>query len=488
MAALATTLALASAACTDSSSTSTMAEPSPPTTTVAVTSPDQPTSPGNTTEIGDLIAAFFAADESASREIARTIADRTTSGALSDLLHQHAGLPAVEPGRTRFAAPIGFSQHRPVVVRTPVGYRPDEAWPLLVVHHTWGGSADRILDRFEMLLGDSIEDYVVAAPDDYRQTVIDAPPPVTSEHTSLWLGIRKRWNVDADRMYLAGYSLGGETVVTLAAMHPGHIAAGVPMAAGFSFPSDVDGMWQWFLPNFSTVRMLHSWGSDDSMNIPGLNGRPQDITLAEQNELLDPLLSDLGLDRYEHIRLDGVGHSDAYPPLDRLGSALGEHRSSMPLEFTHRFRYIHQADAFWVEGHEWAGEGWVEPWPSIDPESGETESSAEARTIESLLGRISAEIDGQRIVVDTKHLADLTVWFSEGMTNWEQPVKVVVNGVDVFEGILEPSVEVALAQARRNYDFDRLRLAGIRIDVVSGSAHVVDPDEEFPDIVRGITF
>jgi hypothetical protein len=411
----------------------------------------------------------------------------TTIGDLSTLLHSSVAFPDLTPGRSTIAAPIGFRQHRPVVVRTPDGYRADRPWPLIVVYHTWGGTADRILDRLENLMGDAIEGYVVAAPDDYRQTIIDAPPPVTSEHVSVWRQVRSLWNIDADRTYLAEYSLGGETVVTLAALHPSHIAEDIAMAAGFSFPSDVDGMWEWFLPNLSSVAMVHSWGADDLINVPGLNGRAQDMSLAEQNHRLEPLLSEFGLDAYEHIRLDGVGHTDAYPPLDRLLAGVNGSRSPMPERFTHRFRYIHQADVFWVEGHEWQGAGWLEPWPEVDARPGEDDEKALSRTIDELLGTISASIDGQQVTVDTEHIADLTVWFSDGMIDWERPVSVLVNGSQVFNGALSPSVEVALAQAKRTYDFERIRAAGVRVDVANGTAHVVRGDDAYPDIERGIT-
>jgi pimeloyl-ACP methyl ester carboxylesterase len=337
-------------------------------------------------------------------------------------------------------------------------------------------------------MGAAIDQYVVAAPDDYRQTVIDAPPPVSSEHVSIWRSIRQRWHIDPDRTYPAGYSLGGDTVVTLASMHPGYIAGGLAMASGAAYPTDVDGLLERFLRQLEPVQMLQVYGSDDTSNIPGLNGRKQAITNAEQGELVARLALELGLDRYEVIRLEGVGHSGAYPAVDQALVPLSAVRPPLPKSFSHSFRYIHQADAYWVEGHEWLGDAWLAPWPDVRVNPGETEEQALARTIHELLGRIDASIDGQTILVDTERLADYTVWLSDGMVNWDEPITLVANGVAVFEGIVRPSVEVALAQAARTYDFSRIRLAGIRINVTTGTAHIVSPTEDFPDIVRGITF
>lgn len=406
---------------------------------------------------------------------------------LSVLLHEAAEFEGRAAGRSEIAVPIGFNQNRRVIVRTPRGYDPAEPWPLLVAYHVWGGAADRIIDRIESLLGPAIEGYVVAAPDDYRQTIIDAPPPVTSEHMSVWRGVKELWHIDSDRVYVSGYSLGGETTMTVATLHPGEIAGAVAMAAGYSFPSDVDGLWDVFLTNLRWVPVLHVWGADDNLNIVGLNGRDSTDTLALQNERLETLLAPLGLERYQHVRLDGVGHSDAHPPTPDLVEFLTPRRPPPPDRIDHTFRYIHQATAYWVEGHEWDGEGWFTPWPTAVVESGENDEDALTRTIFGLLGDIHAEIRGQTIELASTHLADLTVWLSDGMIDWSKPVTVEFDGQVVFEGGVDPDIGVALTQAVRTRDFDRLRWAGIRIDTVTGTAHPVGVDDELPPILREIT-
>jgi hypothetical protein len=193
------------------------------------------------------------------------------------------------------------------------------------------------------------------------------------------------------------------------------------------------------------------------------------------------------LDRYTHIRLDGVGHEDAYPPLDLLAEALAAPRGDAPTDIHHLFRYIHQAAPFWIEGHEWLGDGWLDPEPHVTPHTDEDPEVALARTIHELLGEIHAAIHDQVITVDSTHLADLTIWIGDGMIDWTLPVQVVSNGTQVFDAQLNPDIAVALEQAYRTYDFDQLRLAGIRIDVVAETAHVVTIDDVFPELVREIS-
>jgi len=480
-------LALVGAASAAACSPAPVTEPT--TTTEAVTTTENVASATTvpTATPHSLIAELFHIGEPRPSDIA-AVAKVARLGTLSRDLHAAVSWPDTEAHRTTISSPIGFNQRRQIVVRTPTGYQPDRPWPLIVMYHTWGGDPDLIIDRLETLLGSNIENYVVAAPDDYRQTVLDAPPPVSSEHVSMWRTIRTRWHIDADRTYLAGYSLGGDTVITLSAMHPGALAGGLPMAAGVAFPSDVEGLVEAFLRNLRDVPMLHTYGAEDNLNIVGLNFRPQDITLAEQNEHLDEMISGLGLASYRHIRLEGVGHTGALPPQAEAIGLLSNVRPNPPSSFTHTFRYIHQADAYWVEGHEWHGEGWFATWPTVEPETNESDEAALTRTLFSLLGTIDADISGQTVTVDTTHLSDMTVWFHDDMVNFDEPITLVVNGTTVFADVIEPSVGVALAQALRTYDFDRLRLAGIRVNPETGDASIVGLDATFPPIVRGITY
>jgi hypothetical protein len=65
-------------------------------------------------------------------------------------------------------------------------------------------------------------------------------------------------------------------------------------------------------------------------------------------------------------------------------------------------------------------------------------------------------------------------------------VTVVHNGREVFTGRIERDLGVALAQARRTRDFDRIRWAGVRVDAEAGTARPVTPDEELPPVLREV--
>ncbi|NOX21952.1 MAG: hypothetical protein GXP36_02530 [Actinobacteria bacterium] len=485
-------LGLAGSACTSASPVSTT-DASPTTTVVShpigsqtTTTSPPPVAPNVTSDIASALSAYFDEPTATNRDTVAALLQlkRATSAEMSTLLLRAISFPAAPAGRETITASIGFNQNRQVLIRTPLGYDPTRSYPTIVAYHTWGGTADRMLDRVEDLLGDAVENYIVAAPDDYRQTVLDAPPPVSAEHVAVWDAVKRARNVDSDRLYLMGYSLGGETVMTTAAMHGQRIAAGIGMANTFAFPPDVVGLWETFAENIRNVPLLHVWGDKDNADIPGLNFRDASEGLAALNRRFRELANVIGLNNYTGIELPGVDHGGVTLDTRTIVDFFSVTRGPMPTEINHSFRYIHQADTAWVEGHEWEGADWLEASPEVIVSPGETERDAEGRAIAELLGSIKASAIDNVIELNTTHLSDLTVWLTDDLVDFDRPITVIHNSVEVFSGLVTRDYAVALIQAERNYDFSRIRWAGIRI--VNGEAHIVTTADDFPDVAREI--
>jgi pimeloyl-ACP methyl ester carboxylesterase len=405
---------------------------------------------------------------------------------LPELLHGAGLFADLAPGRMELAVPVGHGRTRRVVVRVPAGYRSDRPWPLLLAYHPSGGSAEPMLAAVERLLGERVEERVVAAPHHYRQTVLDHPLPVSSEHAEVLRAIRERLHVDSDRVHLFGTSLGGYTAWTLATLHADLFAGAVPLASAFSFPADVPGLWPAFFPNFRHLPILSVWGGRDRLDVPGLAGRRSAGDMSSLNRRLAPLLAEHGAGSVVHLEVPRAGHGGFRPPADALARVLAAERVHHPTAVRHLFRYVHQAQAYWIEGHEWSGPLWDRPWPEVRRGRGENEGEALWRVIRELLGEIRGEIRGQTLEVETRHLADLTVWVGDGMIDWRQPVTVIHNRREVFRGRLAPDPGLALAQARRTRDLDRLRWAGVRIDAAAGTARVVTADDPYPPVLREV--
>jgi len=425
-------------------------------------------------------------DEAAFRALAERLRAEPSwdRAELSERLHGLDLYPKLKRGRQRIKVAVGYGrQTRVITLRIPRGYTPDRPWPLIYALHPSGGTGPSFLPRVEKLLGNLVEEFILAAPTHYYQTVLDAPPPFTSEHPVMLREIRRTVHVDSDRIYLLGYSLGGYAAWTLAMLHADEIAGSVPISSAYSLPADVEGLWRAFTPNFAEVPILHVWGGRDGLAVPGFEGRDQHSgTMSSLNRRFSPLIRKWGLNVIDH-QVPRAGHGGAEPRRDQLLKILEHERTHYPRKVGHLFRHIHQARAYWLEGHSWEGDHWGEPGRRIKPRKGESRAAAYGRVILPLLGELRGEIDGQVIRIRRRHVADLTLWFGDGMIDWQQPVTVELDGKKIFAGRVEPDLDVCLSQAARTGDFDRLRWAGLWID---GNSQVrrVRSSTEFPPLIR----
>lgn len=452
----------------------------PQTTTASQPAPDRPL--GN-----DPVGRYFGSsgdDANASSRLdaaadAVRAADGYERARLPEILRSAGLFPRLSHGTSELVVPVGHGSGRRVLLRLPKGYDPARAYPLLVAYHSGGGAADGMLSSAANMLGGRADSFVVAAPHHYRQTGLDHPRPVSSEHAEVIRTIKERVNIDSDRVYVTGFSTGGYTAWFLATVEPDLFAGAIPMAATFSVPMDEPGLAEAFLPNLRHLPVLSVWGGRDTLSVPGLNGRRTRDTMSSLNRRLGKMLGKAGLDNVIHHEVPRAGHGGYSPPAGPLARLLESERVRAPRPILHRFRYIHQGRAYWVEGHEWSGDLWSDKWPP------------RGRKPTDMLGEIRAEAkqgaSGTTLELATKHLADLTVWLDDELiADWTKPVTVVHGGRKVFEGVVEPDLRVALAQAKRTRDLDRIRWAGIRIDAETGKARVVTAEDDFPPVLREV--
>lgn len=414
------------------------------------------------------IGAFFKTEDVHRREeLARQIAadpafDRAK---LSHWLHAADLFAPLTPGRHELSVELADGTARTVVLRVPKGYDHRRPWPLIYALHGSGSGADAISGYVARVLGDAAEQHVIAAPQSYADLIIHQPEwPPTGEHPAALLKLRQMVHVDADRVFVAGYSLGGHTTWTLAALHADEFAGAMPLAGTFTLLLP-DLMWETFTPNLAHLPILCVWGKGD-VQYGGERISPEG-GIAGVNRALRELLARHDLPA-RMIELPDADHYNVVPPADELRKLLARKRAHGPAKVEHTFRHIVQARAYWLEGHVWTGEQWTRNSLTIRMRAGENANddaqfdAAVARTYRGLLGQLSGEIAGQEIRVARKRVKELTVWISDGMIDWERPIVLKVSGRTVFEGPVTPDVSVALAQAARTWDFDRLRWAGLR--------------------------
>jgi predicted esterase len=440
-------------------------------------------------EIQADLAAFFGTDTAQGRaEIARRI-EASPGYARARIGEQLDGLdlwPVVPPGRRDLAVPVGHGQVRPVLLRVPRGYTGDHAWPLLYLLHPGGSSGPAFMGYAEQLLGPRIESFVVAAPTGYRQTGLDAPAPFTVDHLAILQAVRRTVHVDPDRTFALGYSTGGYAAWAVALLHADQLAGAVALGSVFTVPPGEDGLWKRVLPNLAQVPVIHVWGTRDGLPVTafgGMGGGRSIGTMAEVNQRFRTWTKGMNLPIVD-CAIPGRGHGGLTPPEGPLLDLLARRRAHYPLTVDHTFRHLHQGHCYWLEAHAWEGPHWGAGLPRIQKQAGENDARALGRTVGALLGHLRGEIDGQTIRVERRHVGDFTVWLGEGMVDWESPVAIEVDGRQVFEGLLRPDLGVCLAQAARDFDFARLRWAGVRVDARSAAAPVT-LHTAFPPLLPG---
>jgi len=405
--------------------------------------------------IADIEAFFETQDAARQAELVRRIqADPAYRRArVGDYLHKASLFDDLEPGRRRIDVAVSDSRKVRVTLRIPKGYSPSRPYPLLYVLHCSGCSAQWSIRFGEHLLNDEVDEYIIAAPAGYGPQ--DFHPCETS--AILW-NIKKSVHIDSDRVWVTGYSAGGCSSWALAVLQPDEFAAAIPVAGSLYIGKQTPV----FLANITHTYVLNVWGARDD-----LRGWDADnIGIAESNRRLRTEVERLGLpvDSHEYPNL---GHSGLMPPRELLVPALRRRRAHHPTRVHHTFQHPCQAQAYWLERNMKQGELASRRPAPLDLRPGENVNRAIERALDSQRGVLRGVIDGQTIRLDAENAEEITVWIGDGMIDWQKPVRVLMDGHEVFNDTIEPDLSLCLTQAARTRDFDRLRWAGL---VVRGAA------------------
>lgn len=433
--------------------------------------------------IQEQIRVFFAATDPAARRAAAEAigADAAFSPkTFSTQLHRAGLFNPLEPGRTTIQSGPGDVKSLAITLRIPKEYDPATPWPLIYALHGTGGDGESIIQYLERVLGDRVEQFVIAAPSGYEQMELKGSPTYTREHPTAINDIRRVVHVDSDRIFATGYSRGGHAAWTLAIVNPDLFAGVMPLAGTLLIP-EYDVLFTEFLPNAAYTRVLCCWGGQD-VGGPG-GGKSATGGIAAVNKVITRLAGEKKLP-FEMLEAAERGHGDITPPPDALAKWLEARRIRSPKKFERTFRLLEQGAAYWLEPLEWTGRQWGDEPVKIEFKPGEkdwdtaTQRQALARAIRPMLGELGGEISGQQIRVTRRNVKSLIVWFDEEAVDWSNKVTLKVSGMQAFTGDLKPDVLLCLSEAALTYDFDRLRWAGLKY--VSGKkAAVLSGDESF---------
>ncbi|WHZ29077.1 MAG: hypothetical protein OJF51_003877 [Nitrospira sp.] len=345
----------------------------------------------------------------------------------------------IRDGRTYQSQPVGNLPDEQIVIRgqtyplsllVPPAYHASKAYALVICLHGFGFTGEEYLARWRARLG---EDYLLACP------TYPSGAWFTRRAEELVLEtireVEHRYHIDADRVFLTGMSNGG-IGAWLIGMHHAPLFAGLaPMASG------LDDVLMPFLANLRNTPVYIIHGAKDRV-------MPADLSRSIAREL------------------DALGYPYVYREHQREHPMAGGHyfpREELPdlVAWFNRQRREPLPTRLTVvrDGSHFQSFNWIR-LDATDPIAAFSEDLVDKRD-ERIKRRMYARLDASivetnRIEVKAEHVQRYSLFLNEQLIDVSKPLTVVTNGRLSFEGIVTPSIETLLRQARLRHDPERL--------------------------------
>lgn len=258
---------------------------------------------------------------------------------------------------------------------------------------------------------------------------------------------RRRFNVDSDRVFLMGHSMGGFGAYHHALRQPDRFA-GVLVTSG-----------SWALGNWSVIRGTPLWivhGVHDARK-----GGRRHYTDIEYARHTNRLLDELNLDHVyrEHEGKHAIHFARPYLA-EFLAAAQTMRRDSgyrrvclvSPLGFRPYYCSTVKHNR-WLTLNE-AGRGTVH-YDELASNGAEDfdEWRLEYQKIRRRGSTIRAELRASNVVeIETRNVVRFTVWLNQRMVDMGRPVQILVNGKRQFQGRVAPRLTTALESYLRRRD------------------------------------
>ena len=317
-----------------------------------------------------------------------------------------------------------------LALSVPLTYQQAKGYGLVVCLHGAGFTGEAYLERWQTRLG---EDYVLACP--------TAPMGAwfTRGAEELVLAtirsVQRRYHIDPDRIFLTGMSNGGIGAWVIGMHHAPLFAGLAPMASG------LDDVLMPFLANLRSTPIYMIHGTKDQV-------MPVELSRAITEEL-----TRLGYPFVyrEHDREHPVagGH---YFPREELPELVNwfnaQRRNPLPTTVT----VVRDASHFQPFG-------WVRI-DATDPIAAFSEDLISKRD-DLIMRREYARLDASivapnRIEVQADRVQRYSLFLNEQLIDSSKPLVVLTNGQVSFEGLVTPSLETLLRQARLRQDSRQL--------------------------------
>lgn len=374
------------------------------------------------------------------------------------LIKADAAFDATNPGRFErmiaFTDPVDRKSYKVrFLVVSPPGYSPDKPWPMLLAAHGQHGDGRSFAHTALRLLGRDADKYIVVAPTMPGAREFSGKSYQEQAYLQPLAWVRRHMNVDADRVYIAGYSQGGHCTWHLAALFPRRFAAAVAMAGTPWFEGSPHTN-RLYLGNLSNLPLWSIWGELDKPEPPA-------IGQAQFNQAAAKRLEELGNRLFRATELRGVGHSGCTPQPRQFAAFLaGAKRNPAPETFSHDFHLRHHARGYYIEAISLAGTPMRMDRPvrirfGRPPTREESDRKMEEHFRKYLYG-LAAELDREANTLSLKlrRVRAVRIHVLDGLFDLTQPVTIKI-GTRRWRGEVNASAECMI----RHYAEDRDRSA-----------------------------
>ena len=312
----------------------------------------------------------------------------------------------------------------------PPTYQPAKEYGLVVCLHGAGFTGEAYLERWEARLGG---EFIVACP--------TAPMGAwfTRGAEELVLAtihsVQRRYHIDPDRIFLTGMSNGGIGAWVIG-MHQAPLFAGLaPMASG------LDNVLMPFLANLRSTPIYIIHGvKDEVMPVELSRAITQELTrlgysfVYREHDREHPMAGGHYFPKEELPELVNWFHTQRRNPLPRTVTVVREASHLQPF-------------------------GWVRI-DATDPIAAFSEDLISKRD-DLIKRREYARLDASivapnRIEVQAVRVQRYSLFLNEQLIDSSKPVVVLTNGQVSFEGLVTPSIETLLRQARLRQDSQQL--------------------------------
>ncbi len=314
----------------------------------------------------------------------------------------------------------------PLSLYIPESYQTSKRYALIVCLHGYGFTGEEYLERWRARLG---EGYLLACP------TYPSGAWFTRHAEELVLAtireVRRQYHIDPNRIFLTGMSNGG-IGAWLIGMHHAQLFAGLaPMASG------LDDVLLPFLGNLRNTPVYIIHGAKDQV-------MPVRLSQSIVREL-----ETLGYSHVyrEHQREHPIagGH---YFPKEELPDLIDwfdhQRREPLPTELTVVRDASHFQSFTWIR---------IDSTDPIAAFSQDLVDKRDERIKRREYAKVDASIAGtNRIEVTAERVERYSLFLNEQLIDFSKPLTVVTNGRLSFSGVVSPSVETLLRQARLRQD------------------------------------